>query len=173
MSKNDAIWSFNLSADLNNDLDFLEEQLAKQEKEKKKNQNNYKEFCGWYHHLFSALWVSELSHGFAQKYQSKSHFKPTPLPNIYPHSSIATNWVNVCLSEIKARKRSEPQQQLTTLKQRLVLWNFQAKLRKDMHSTNDIGEINKQSLYNVCRDQGRLCFWQNWKKKKRFLKRHR
>lgn len=46
MSKNDAIWSFNLSADLNNDLDFLEEQLAKQEKEKKKNQNNYKEFCG-------------------------------------------------------------------------------------------------------------------------------
>lgn len=50
------------------------------------------------------LWVSELSHGFAQKYQSKSHFKPTPLPNIYPHSSIPTNWVNVYLFEIKAEE---------------------------------------------------------------------
>lgn len=39
MSKSDAIWSFNLSAGLNNDLDFLEEQPAKQEKEEKKNKN--------------------------------------------------------------------------------------------------------------------------------------
>lgn len=44
MSKSDAIWRFNLSADLNNDLDFLEEQLAKQEKGKKIK--ICKEFCG-------------------------------------------------------------------------------------------------------------------------------
>lgn len=37
MSKSDAIWSFNLRADLNNDLDFLDEQLAKQEKGEKNN----------------------------------------------------------------------------------------------------------------------------------------
>lgn len=40
MSKSDAIWSFNLSTDLNNDLNILEEQLAKQEKGGKKSVKN-------------------------------------------------------------------------------------------------------------------------------------
>lgn len=104
MSKSDAIWSFNLSTDLNNDLNFfLEEQLAKQEKEGGGDKNLYRILGLISPPIFSCMsqWaITWICTEISKQIPLQTHTTSQYIPSLIDPSEAG----NVCLSEIKASR---------------------------------------------------------------------
>lgn len=93
-----AIWSFNLSTDLNNDLNILEEQLAKQEKGGKRNL--YKILGLISPPIFSCMsqWaITWICTEISKQIPLQTHTTSQYIPSLIDPSEAGT----VCLSEIK------------------------------------------------------------------------